>query len=301
VLNNLKLYKKQASTFLSFSGKNKALIKFNSKWLAKMKFSEVIELASKVTVDQMLKRDMFRERMDGGKPVYMHEFLYPLMQGFDSVVMDVDGEIGGNDQTFNMLTGRDLMKSLKNKDKFVIATKLLVDSSGKKMGKTEGNMITFADGPSDMFGKVMSWPDSMIIPGFELSTYISLEEIEKEKQFLVGGNPRDAKLRLAHAIVSIYHGTKAADKAQEEFRTAFSSGGIPGDTLTVSVNLNTPLVDILIANNIVTSKTEFHRLVSQQAVRNLILGDWVSHHDFKVASNLDLKVGKHRFIKIRVK
>ena len=125
VLSNLKNYKKQASNLISFSGKNAAEFKFNSKWLGKMKFSDVLNLASNMTVQQMLERDMFEKRIEEGKPIYIHEFMYPLMQGYDSVAMDVDGEIGGNDQTFNMLTGRDLMKTIKNKEKFVITVKLL--------------------------------------------------------------------------------------------------------------------------------------------------------------------------------
>ena len=137
----------------------------------------MVKLASHTTVDQMLKRDMFEKRMSERKPVYLHEFLYPLMQGYDSVAMDVDGEIGGNDQTFNMLAGRDLAKSMSGKDKFVVTTKLLVDQDGKKMGKTEGNMVSLDQTPSDMFGKVMSWPDELIPTGFELLTDVSMDDI----------------------------------------------------------------------------------------------------------------------------
>ncbi|MBY0376550.1 tyrosine--tRNA ligase, partial [Patescibacteria group bacterium] len=218
VMKNLKEYKKQASKFISFSGSNKALFKFNSKWLAKMKFAEVLDLASEMTVDQMLKRDMFARRTEEGKPIYIHEFLYPLMQGYDSVAMNVDGEIGGNDQTFNMLTGRDLLKSLKNKEKFVVATKLLVDSSGVKMGKTENNMISLNQTANEMFGKVMSWTDSLIVPGFEIITDISISEVEKMKTELASGiNPRDLKMKLANEIVKMYHGEKLAKLAEENF------------------------------------------------------------------------------------
>src|SRR6185369_3073723 len=159
---NMKAYKKQAGKFIRFSGTNAAQIKFNNDWLGKMKFADVLALASNMTVDQMLKRDMFARRIEEEKPIYIHEFMYPLMQGYDSVAMDVDGEIGGNDQTFNMLTGRDLLKSLKNKEKFVIAIKLLTDPTGKKMGKTENNMDALNQTPEDMFGRVMSWSDGLI-------------------------------------------------------------------------------------------------------------------------------------------
>src|SRR3989338_8564461 len=156
VMNNLKEYQNQASKFISFSGENPAQFKFNSEWLGEMKFKDVLEITSLVTVEQMMKRDMFARRSQEGKPTYVHELMYPLMQGYDSVAMNVDGEVGGNDQTFNMLVGRDLMKTLKNKEKFVITTKLLVDSSGGKMGKTEGNMVALDQTAEDMFGAVMS-------------------------------------------------------------------------------------------------------------------------------------------------
>ena len=197
VAENLKEYKKQVSKFISFSGENKALLKFNSKWLAKRTFEEIIELTSLITVDQMLKRDMFVRRMEENKPIYIHEFLYPVMQGYDSVAMDVDGEVGGNDQTFNMLVGRDFMKKIKNKEKFVIATKLLTDPEGKKMGKTEDNMVSLDQGPDDIFGKIMSWNDNLIMPGFELCTDINTEEV------LRINNPKEQKILLAKEIVSI--------------------------------------------------------------------------------------------------
>jgi len=300
VLKNLSQYKKQASKFLSFSGKNKAEIKHNSTWLDKMTFSDVINLASKMTVDQMLKRDMFRTRMDDGKPVFIHEFLYPLMQGYDSVAMNIDVEIGGNDQTFNMLTGRDLMRSMKDKEKGVIATKLLVDGEGKKMGKTEGNMISLADDAETIFAKVMSWSDNMIVPGFEIATDISLEEIEKEKKAMEqGANPRDSKQKLGLAIVELYHDKAEAEKAKKSFITAFSDGGIPANTSEVNVVSETALVDVLLEQKIVSSKTEFRRLIKEKAIKDIKTGP-IENLDTKITSDIDVKVGKHRFIKIRL-
>ena len=149
VLQNCKNYLDQASVILNFEGANPAQVKYNDEWLGKLNFHEVIELASHFTVQQMLERDMFEKRINDGKPVHLHEFLYPLMQGYDTVAMDVDGEVGGNDQTFNMLAGRTLLKQMKNKEKFVITTRLLVDSQGSKMGKTTGNMIALADSPEE--------------------------------------------------------------------------------------------------------------------------------------------------------
>jgi tyrosyl-tRNA synthetase len=202
IKTNLKLYKKQAGRFIRFSGTNAAHIKFNNDWLGKMKFADVLSLASNMTVDQMLKRDMFARRIEEEKPIYIHEFMYPLMQGYDSVAMNVDGEVGGNDQLFNMLTGRTLLKQLKNKEKFVITTKLLEDNNGKKMGKSEGNMVSLLDSPEQMYGKIMSWTDGLIIPGFELCTDYTMDQISFVKEELKKGiNPRDIKMRLAYEIV----------------------------------------------------------------------------------------------------
>lgn len=301
VAQNLRAYKKQATTFLSFSGSNAAEIKYNSSWLSKMNFAEVVELASHMTVQQMIERDMFSNRLKEGKPIHLHEFLYPLMQGYDSVAMSVDAEVGGNDQTFNMLTGRNLLRSLKNKEKFVLTTKLLVDSTGKKMGKSEGNMITLADSAQDMFGKVMSGADSLIIPSYELCTRVSEEDIEKEKAFLSGGgNPRDAKMRLAVAIVEVYYGKSAAEKAKESFVSAFSGGSMPSDVPEVKALKGTSVSDFLISQKIVTSKTEFKRLVLEKAIKDLKADSIVESFDAKIDSDMDLKVGKHRFIKIRI-
>ena len=305
VLANCKLYKKQASKFLSFSGRNKAELRFNSKWLGKLTFSDVVELASHTTVQQMLERDMFEKRMEQKKPIFLHEFLYPLMQGFDSVAMNVDAEIGGNDQTFNMLAGRDLMKSMSNKDKFVIATKLLVDPTGKKMGKSEGNMITMIDSPMDMFGKVMSWTDGLILSGFELATNVSDEFIEAEKKFLeAGGNPRDSKIKLAYAVVELYHGKDAADKAKESFFATFSgsgSGTIPHDAPKVTVEKGTAMVDLLINQKLISSKTEWRRLVSEKAVKDLSRNETIDSFDKKIEVDTDIRIGKHRFLKVIVK
>lgn len=302
VLRNLRLYKKQASRFISFKGKNAAKIKYNSTWLGKMRFADVVELASEMTVDQMLKRDMFRTRMAEGKPVHIHEFMYPLMQGYDSVAMNVDAEVGGNDQTFNMLAGRDLMKSLQGKEKYVVSTRLLVDPSGKKMGKTEGNMISLKDEPSDMFGKVMSWSDDLIISGFELCTIVPLDGIEAEKSFLAGGgNPRDAKLRLAEALVSLHYGATVAAKAKESFLSAFSKGGVSDDAPTINVSSGRLLVDVLLESKLVSSKTDFRRLASEGAIKNLKSGEAIKAFDAAVSEDADLKIGKHRFLKIRIK
>ncbi|MBT3283015.1 tyrosine--tRNA ligase [bacterium] len=302
VLDNAKLYKQQASLFLKFSGNNSAEIKYNSEWLSKMNFEDVLELASHMTVEQMLKRDMFEERQKQEKPIYIHEFMYPLMQGYDSVAMDVDGEIGGNDQTFNMLTGRTLMKQMLQKEKFVLTAKLLEDTTGIKMGKTQGNMITFADSENDMFGKVMSWTDGMILAGFELATSVSIGEIENIKTELEGGaNPKDIKMRLAREIVTIYHGEQKAKSAENDFNNTFRDGGVSADADEVSVSAGTMLFEaVLQVEGLVKSKSDLRRLIDAGAVA-VVDGNVINDINFGINKDVTLKIGKRRFLKIKVK
>ena len=300
VLNNCKNYKKQAATFLKF-GLFGAKLKYNSKWLAKLSFKELIELASNITYAQTVKRSMFQERLKNDKDIYLNEFMYPLMQGYDSVMLDVDGEIGGNDQTFNMLVGRDLMKKLKNKEKFVITTKLLTDNSGVKMGKTEGNMVALSDIPEEMFGKVMSWTDEMILLGFELCTDISAEDLEKfKKEMERGANPRDIKLILAKEIIKIYHGTDMAEKAEANFIKTFKKGGLPENLEEIKSENGKLLSEVLVGGKIIVSKSEFRRLVSEGAISDAVSNEKITDPNCKIEKGIILKIGKKRFVKIAV-
>jgi len=300
VLENCKEYKKQASAILNFKGKNPVELKYNSKWLAKMSFTEVLELASHFTVQRMLERDMFQERLKQNKPIYIHEFMYPLMQGYDSVIMDIDGEVGGNDQTFNMLAGRTLIKELKNKEKFVLTTKLLTDASGKKMGKSEGNMIALSDSSQEMFGKVMSWSDDLIVNGFILCTRLSASEIKKFEQDLKSGvNPRDLKIKLAEEIVKIYYGDKAADLAEENFNKIFSERLIPEDIKTEKINRgNYKLIDLIFNYKLAPSRGDARRLIEQGGVEinQSTIKDWQAI--VNIESPQIIKVGKRRFLKL---
>lgn len=290
VLTNLKKYKKQASKFLNFGGKNPALIKFNSKWLMKMNFAEVLELSSKITIDQMLKRDMFVRRHEEGKPIFGHEFFYPLMQGYDSVAMDVDVEVGGNDQTFNMLVGRDLVSEILKKDKSVIAMKLLADNTGKKMGKTEGNMVSFEDSPEDMFGKVMSWNDSLIEIGFELCTFLN------EKDLPNLNDPKTAKMQLAFEIVKIYHGEKKAEFAKADWVLKFEKKEIP-DELTI-IKGEGLLLEILVENKLILSKNQARRLFEEGAILDLVSKEKIKDIKYEVKKGDKFKIGKKLFIEI---
>lgn len=299
VKTNLALYKKQAGKFIRFSGKNKAQIKFNADWLSKLKFTDLIALASHITVDQMLKRDMFVRRMQDEKPIYLHEFFYPLMQGYDSVVMDVDGEVGGNDQLFNMMMGRTLLKTLKNKEKFVITMKLLEDGTGKKMGKSEGNMVSLIDTPNDMYGKIMSWPDTLIVPGFELCTDYSLETIAHiEHQLQSGENPRDSKMRLAYEITKLCTSENDAKKAELFFIEAFQKKEIPEEVFEIEQG-SVSLLSLLLEQHYINSNSELRRLTESNAVLHLESQQNLSFDDTKkIPQKGTYKIGKNRFIKI---
>lgn len=300
VLRNAATYKKQASKILNFSGKNPAKLMFNHKWLGKMSFPDVVELASYFTVQQMSERDMFERRIREGKPVYLHEFLYPLMQGYDSVAMDVDLEVGGSDQTFNMLAGRTLMKSMKNKEKFVITTRLLTNDDGKKMSKTEGGFIALTDSPEDMYGKMMSMSDSMIISYFEIATDVSTDEIEGMKvQLEKGVNPRDLKAKLARTVVLQFHDEEAAEQAEARFEKVFQRHEVPENIPQLEVASPTSIVDVLVDAELASSKSEARRLIEQGAVK---LGDVpVPSIDTEIEGTPEgivLQKGKRHFVRL---
>ncbi len=293
VLENCKNYKKQSEAILNFKGSNKVEVKYNSKWLGKMSFEDVVELSSHFTVQRMMERDMFQNRMKEEKPIYLHEFLYPLMQGYDSVAMNVDGEVGGNDQTFNMLAGRTLMKDLKNKEKFVLTTKLLVDASGKKMGKTEGNMVSLSDKPEDMFGKVMSWTDEMIGKGFELCTTLPMGEVKKLELFTP--NPRDLKLKLAYEIVKTFLGEKFAKIAQENFHRVFQEKSKPQEIPELKPSA-LDIITVLVESGICKSKSEARQVIAQGGVK--INDKKVEGIDEQVKSGDVIQKGSRFFVKI---
>jgi len=301
VKQNLKLYTRQASKILRFTGPNKVKVVYNSAWLKKLTMRDVIGISSLMTVDQMLKRDMFVKRMEQKNPISIHEFMYPLMQGYDSVALGVDVEIGGNDQMFNMMTGRDLLKKMKNHEKTCITMKLLTDSEGKKMGKTEGNMVSFLDTHFEMFGKIMSWTDGMIANGFELCTDVEESELSNIRQQLKDGsvNPRDLKIRLAEEIIGGYYGQKEAKEASENFIKTFSNKEIPEDIKETKAAKGELLSAILLKEGIVSSVGDFKRLVKEKAV-HIQDGDTVSDFNYAVTDHVTLKVGKKRFISIKV-
>ena len=289
---NWKSYRRQFGRILDLK---KVVIKKNSQWLKKLSLAQVLTLASELTVGQLLERDMFAKRMEEGKPIYFHEFFYPMLQGYDSVQLGVDVEVGGNDQTFNMLVGRDMQKR-RGQEKFVVATKLLVDPTGKKMGKSEGNMVAFSDTPVDAYGKIMSWPDSLMPLAYEICTRLplapALAHIEAE--------PLAAKKSLAREIVSLIHGAAAAKKAEEAFANTFQHKEAPEELTQLEARAGEMLIDILVANNIVASRSGFHRLLRDGAISE-VSGAKISQADYAVTSPQKFKIGKKRFVEIVIK
>ncbi len=295
VLENAKTYLDQAGKILDIK---KAEIRYNAEWLDQLKFEDVVKLAANFTVQQMIERDMFQERLKGGKPIGLHEFLYPLMVGYDSVALDVDVEMGGTDQTFNMLAGRTLMKALKGKEKQVLTVPLLVGTDGRKMSKSYGNVIGVTDPANDMFGKVMSIKDELIVQYFTLCTDRTDEEVKKiEKDLKDGENPRDLKFQLAKDIVSLYHGEKEAEKAAAEFEKIFKNKEKPSEMPKASFKKGDKLVDILVNAKIISSKSEARRLIQQNGVKD----NDRTVTDIDYALDLGkhvVQVGKRRFIEL---
>ena len=302
VSKNSQKYQRQAGKFINFKGKNAVKVFNNNDWLSKMSFADVLKLSSLVTVDQLLKRDMFEERVKNSKPIYLHEFMYPIMQGYDSVMMDVDVEVGGNDQLFNMLMGRDLLKKLKNKEKFVITMKLLTDPNGKKMGKSEGNMVTFEDSADQMYGKIMSWTDEMIPVALELLTRTNQDKLNEVSQNLKDSNknPRDSKMFLAREVVKIYYDEKVAHKAEENFTQTFQKHQLPTNMETAVVVSGELLSKVVLDKGLVESIGEFKRLIKEGAV-TLNEDERLESFSMIIDRDLVVKIGKKRFLKIQIK
>ena len=306
VLANARDYQKQASAYLKFDGDNPAKIMYNSAWNDKLNFKDLIELASNFTVQQMIQRDMFQERLKEERPIYLHEFLYPLTQAYDSVAMDVDLEIGGNDQMFNMMCGRSLLKTLKNKEKFVLTVKLLADDNGKKMGKSEGNAIFLNESANNMYGQAMSWPDGVITAAFELCTSVPLTEIAAMADNLKNNkiNPRDLKMKLAWEITKINHGKKEADLAQDTFIKTIQKKEAPADIAQWPAKRGKyNLIDLLVETKLAESKSEARRLVEQGAIKiKENAADFAVIKDIKreiiIKGEIIIQRGKLYFIKI---
>ena len=299
---NAEDYVRQASKIVKFDGDNPVKILYNGDWLNELKLADILNIAQHFTIQQLIERDMFQRRLEENEPINLREFLYPLLQGYDSVAMEVDLEIGGTDQTFNMLAGRQLEKAILGKDKFVLTTPLLADASGKKIGKSEGNVIGLTDNPIDLYGQIMALGDDAIIPMFELLTDVPNEKINEIKQSMDNGaNPLQYKKQAAFDITRQLNSEKEAAEAQNYFEETFQRRNIESVQGMIRVNGNATITQILVENNLVSSNTEAKRLIKEGAVdidKRTILDP-----TYMVSPSDDekiLKVGKKNIIKLKL-
>lgn len=295
-----KLEEKYQEQFFKTVMKSQTKIRHNSEWLENMNFNDVINLAKRFTISQMLDRESFMLRYKAGKPIGLDEFMYPLMQGYDSVVLKCDVELGGTDQTFNLLAGRHLMTVFGHEPQSAVVMKLLLGSDGRPMGKSLKNFIPISDSPNEMYGKIMSIVDSVIFEYFELVTRVPMEEIEKMRKAVTAGeNPMIFKKQLAREIVSFYHGTKEALLAEENFTKTFQKGEIPDEMLEITITKKDEnLMEISIKSKIVSSKSNFRRLIEAGAITDMTAGKKVSGPGTVTKGHV-YKIGKHKFIKIK--
>lgn len=304
VIENTKTWIQQLSPIISFDDKdNPVEIVYNHDWLSKMSFEDVIDLASHFTVQRMLERDMFEKRLKEEKPIYVHEFFYPLMQGYDSVYLDVDAEICGNDQKFNALCGRTLLQRYKQKEKFVIITTLLENpiTKEKMMSKSLGTGVFLDMSYIDMYGKIMAQSDENIYQLFVDCTYESLENIEKIRKDLELNlvNPKDLKMKLAYEITKIYNGDELAYKAQEYFINTFQNKYIPTEIKEYKTNKSkVSLIELLLETGLVESKGEAKRVIEQNGIK--IDGKTVNSNQELILTQkgLVLQKGKRAFVKV---
>lgn len=299
VLANAKTYQEQIFKVLD---PDKTQVRFNSEWLSKLNFEDVLRLASKYTVARMLERDDFHKRYTEGRPISIHEFMYPLMQGYDSIALKADVEFGGTDQTFNLLMGRHLQSEEGMEPQAVITMPILEGLDGvQKMSKSLGNYIGISEDPAEMYGKAMSIPDELMMRYFMLVTDMSIEEQEQLSSDLASGaaHPRDTKMKLAHTIVRLYHGEEAANFGQEEFVRVFQKHALPTDIPEYSVELTGEPIfipQLLSDAGLTASNGEARRSIKAGAFK--VNGEKFQDENIVLEEGMILQVGKRKFIKI---
>ncbi|PIR85066.1 tyrosine--tRNA ligase [Candidatus Kaiserbacteria bacterium CG10_big_fil_rev_8_21_14_0_10_45_20] len=291
VKKNAETYFTQASTLLGDSFERR----FNSEWLNKLSFSELGELANQFSVAEFIARDNIRRRLDAGTRVSLRETLYPLMQGYDSVAVKADVEIGGVDQRFNLLAGRTLQEHYNQPPQGVVMTEFPIEGlDGRKMSSSWRNIIAFKDEPSEMFGKVMSVKDELIEKYFRLLTRVPMDDVS----VLLSAHPRDAKLSLATELVRMYHGEREAENAKNNFENTFSKGGVPDNVVECTLSQGESLIDALVVSGVVASKTEGRRLLEAGAIKITGSDQKITGANQTIDAGAILRVGKHRFVKI---
>lgn len=298
VLRNAETYKEQVFKILDPA---KTKIQFNSEWLSELGAEGMIRLAAQQTVARMLERDDFKKRYTGGQPIAIHEFMYPLLQGYDSVAMETDVELGGTDQKFNLLMGRELQKAHGQKPQVVLTMPLLVGLDGeKKMSKSAHNYIGVSEAPSEMFGKIMSISDDLMWSYYELLSFRPLEEIAQFKADIAAGkNPRDVKVLLAKEIIARFHSEADADAAEQEFVNRFAKNQIPDEMPEFTFDAGTPVANLLKDAGLCASTSDAMRMVKQGAAK--IEGEKVADAKFvPEAGTYVFQVGKRKFARITI-
>lgn len=303
VLENAKTYQKQIFKILD---PEKTIIRFNSEWLSKLTFEDVIVLCSKYTVSRMLEREDFKKRMETQQPISIHEFFYPLMQAYDSIALHADVELGGTDQKFNILMGRTLQREYNQEPQVAILMPILEGTDGvKKMSKSLGNYIGINESPEQIYGKTMSIPDNLIVRYYELLTDIHPDELENIKKQLESGtlNPRDAKMQLAKELVRLYHGEDAAEMAEQYFVSVFQKGNIPDNIEEIVISGDIAqevwLPRFMADYNLAATSSEGKRLIQQGAVK--INGQKVKNENVTLKNGDIIQIGKRKFGRIVIK
>lgn len=296
VEQNLQTYIKQAAKIIDI---NTAEIYHNSEWLGKLGYLEIGRQADIFSLNEFISRENINRRLEKGKRVSLREVMYPLMQGYDSVAVRADVEIGGTDQRFNLLAGRDVQRFYNQEPQDILTNPLIEGLDGRKMSSSFGNTINLFDAPDDMFGKIMSLKDDLIVKYFILLTRVNMQIVrEYEKNLKSGTNPRDIKLKLAHEIVAMYCGQDIAGSAQLNWESTFSKKKAPENIQEIKVRKDAYLVDILFEHNLVKSKTRVRRLLEEGAIKDLSGGSKIIDPKTKVVQPLVLKIGKKTFVKI---
>jgi tyrosyl-tRNA synthetase len=296
IAENIKSWKKQVAPIVDFS---QIKIKQNGDWLTRLTLKDIVQIASNISATQLFKRESFQNRLKAGNTVWYHETMYPIFQGYDSVVLDVDLEIGGSDQEFNMLMGRELLKKIKGKDKYVLTLPLIMGTDGQKMSASRGNCIWMDDAPEQMHGKLMSVSDEQIIPYLKLCSDMDLKEISGiEKSMQSGANPREFKARMALEITKLYHGENMANKAATEFEALHKEGKQPGKMPEFKLSSAPKAISaLLVATGLATSSSEAKRLITQGGVKiNSQTVD--TDNPYQPKRGDVIQVGKRRFVKI---
>jgi len=293
IKENIKTWREQVKKIIDLS---KVEIKYNGDWLLKLKLKDIINISSNLSAVRLFQREMFQRRIKKGDTVLFSETMYPLMQGYDSVVLDADLEIGGSDQVFNMLIGRELQRKMKNREKYVLTINMALGTNGEKMSKSSGNCIWILDSPEQKFGKIMSIPDNLVISYFELFTNYSSLDVQRFKKEM---SPVLLKRKLAFSIVEIYHSKKEAEESEKNFNRIFKERKQPSkipETFIKEKNMN--ILDLLLKVKLVSSKTEAKRILIQKGVKinGKIKNDWTEN--IQIKKGQVLQIGKRRFVKI---